>query len=75
MTLDADHIAPAIVIGRRVSRLRHAFGLTQKEASAIIGIARSTLASIETGHDLPGRSVLVLVAAAFRVPVESLVAA
>lgn len=46
--------------------------MTQADAAAAIGISRSHLASIERGHDLPGRETLVAFAQYYKVPLDLL---
>lgn len=61
-----------LTLGQLVRELRKRAELTQQELAAEIGIARSTLASIETGSDLPGRETLLALADFFQVPVDQL---
>ena len=57
-------------VGPVVRELRLSKGLTQAAVADALGIARSTLASIETGHDEPGRHLLWEIAAYFAVPLS-----
>lgn len=50
------------VIGARVKQLRRAAGLRQSDLGAAVGLARSTIASIEGGHDQPGGNSLAVIA-------------
>lgn len=59
-------------LGTIVKGLRASRKLTQAAAAAEIGIARSTLASIEAGHDVPGRETMVAIADFFRVSLDHL---
>jgi transcriptional regulator with XRE-family HTH domain len=58
-------------LGELVRDLRKRAELTQMELATEIGIARSTLASIETGSDLPGRETLMALADFFKVPLDN----
>ena len=61
-------------LGDRLKALRRARrGLTGEDAAAAIGISRSTLASIENGHDLPKRATLFAIAKFYGVTPEFLV--
>lgn len=66
LTIDVSDTAAEI--GGRIRTARRTLGLTQSELARHLGIARSTLASIELGHDLPGRNVLLRASAFFEVP-------
>jgi DNA-binding XRE family transcriptional regulator len=55
-------------IGSDFRAARKAMRLTQQEAANGLGIARSTLASIEIGHGLPGRDLLLCASKFFNVP-------
>lgn len=59
-------------LGARIRALRKKHNLSQAEAAAAIGMARSSLTSIETGHDLPGRETMAAIARFFRVPLDYL---
>lgn len=59
-------------LGELVRGLRKSAGLTQSELADAIGIARSTLATIETGADLPGRETLLALADYFQISVDQL---
>lgn len=56
--------------GVKIRALRKSLGLTQAQVSTEVGIARNTLASIECGHDLPGRAALVRIASFYGVPLD-----
>lgn len=60
-------------LGSRVRALRKERGLTQATAAEDIGIARGTLASIETGSDLPGRETLAAIATYYGRSIDYLV--
>jgi DNA-binding XRE family transcriptional regulator len=55
-------------IGGDFRAARKAMGLTQQQAADGLGVARSTLASIEIGHGLPGRDLLLCASKFFNVP-------
>ena len=55
--------------------LRKRAGLTQAEVADALGIGRSTLATYETGNDLPGRETLAALATYYKVPLVVLLAA
>jgi DNA-binding XRE family transcriptional regulator len=59
-------------MGIALRELRAQRQLSQGDVALRTGIARSTIASIETGHDLPGRSALFTLANFFDVSVEFL---
>lgn len=59
-------------LGALVLALRKRLGLTQAALGAEIGVARSTIASIENGTDLPGRETLIALADFFKVPLDQL---
>lgn len=65
LTIDVTDTAAAI--GARIRTLRKLSGMTQSELAIHLGIGRSSLASIELGHDLPGRNVLLRASAFFEV--------
>ena len=58
--------------GGLILALRKRLGLTQAALAAEIGVARSTIASIENGTDLPGRETLTAFADFFQVPLDQL---
>ena len=58
----------ASAMGAKISAHRKRAGLTQSELAQAIGVARSTLASIEAGHDMPGRDVLWKLCRQFGLP-------
>ena len=55
-------------MGARLRSLRKSRGYTQESAAVRLGIARATLAKIETGDDLPGRDVILRASKLFGVP-------
>jgi transcriptional regulator with XRE-family HTH domain len=59
-------------LGQKLAALRKADGITQADAAAAVGIARSTLASIESGKDNPGRDTLVALATYYKVSLDYL---
>lgn len=60
-------VADADDFGSIVRAARKSRSVSQEETAKQLGIARSTLASIEAGHDLPGRDLLVRIADLFQV--------
>jgi transcriptional regulator with XRE-family HTH domain len=58
------------VIGRRVAELRRQESLTQDGLADIIGLARGTIASIETGGYRGGIVTMVAIADYFKVPLD-----
>lgn len=71
---DVEPLAPVFInedasaMGAKISAHRKRVGLTQSELALAIGIARSTLASIEAGHDMPGRDLLWKLCRQFGLP-------
>ena len=61
--ISVDH--PTGLLGWRLRQARRMARMTQDEVASALGIARSTLASIEGGHDLPGRDLLLRLAPFF----------
>lgn len=57
-------------IGRRVAELRRARDLTQDELADIIGVARGTIGSIETGGNRGGIVTTIAIADYFKVPMD-----
>jgi transcriptional regulator with XRE-family HTH domain len=57
-------------IGRRVAELRRQAGQTQDELADIIGLARGTMGSIETGGNRGGIVTMVAIADYFKVPMD-----
>jgi XRE family transcriptional regulator, regulator of sulfur utilization len=60
-------------LARNIKQLREVRGLTQDQLSRLSGVPRPTLANLETGESNPTLSVLVKVAGALQVSVESLI--
>lgn len=58
--------------GKKIRELRNARKLSQAAASDAIGIARGTLASIETGSDLPGRDTMFAIATFYGIGMKEL---
>src|SRR4051812_43123686 len=63
----------AVNIARNIKQLRDARALTQAQLSRFSGVPRPTIASLEAGDANPTVSVLVKIAGAFHVSVESLI--
>jgi transcriptional regulator with XRE-family HTH domain len=57
-------------IGRRVAKLRRDANLTQDELDDIIGVARGTIGSIETGGNRGGIVTTIAIADYFKVPMD-----
>jgi transcriptional regulator with XRE-family HTH domain len=55
-------------VGRRVAELRRKAGLTQEQLADIIGVARGTIGSIETGGNRGGIVTTIAIADYFKVP-------
>lgn len=53
-------------------KLRASSGMTQAEAAEAIGIARSTLATYESGKDVPGRDNLAAIAVYYKIGLSDL---
>jgi len=66
---------PMGFVGWKLREARRAARLTQAAVARVLGISRSTLASIESGHDLPGRDLLLKLAPFFGTSVDELLAA
>jgi transcriptional regulator with XRE-family HTH domain len=66
-------MASAEEIGRRIRDLRKSADLTQEDFAAAVGIARSTLASVETGAAALGLASTVAIADYFKVPLDWLI--
>jgi DNA-binding XRE family transcriptional regulator len=72
---EPEPIRPGMtVVGHRIRELRRQKALTQAVLAAVVGVSRSTLASVETGQDQPGRDLLLRLSAYFGVSVDSLIA-
>lgn len=54
-----DLMADAVELGNRLRNARKYHGLTQQQVSDRIDMRRSSLASVEAGHDFPGRVMLL----------------
>lgn len=59
-----------ISLGARIKSLRKARNLTQEALADFIGWGRSTIASWEKGHDVPGRDALAAMATFFGVSLD-----
>lgn len=57
-------------IGRQVAKLRREARLTQDELADIIGVARGTIGSIETGGNRGGIVTTIAIADYFKVPMD-----
>lgn len=57
-------------IGSRIAGLRHQARLTQQELADIIGVARATIATVETGDSRAGVVTTLAVADYFRVSMD-----
>jgi transcriptional regulator with XRE-family HTH domain len=57
-------------VGARIADLRHQARLTQDELANIIGVARATLATIETGRNRAGAETTLAIADYFRVSMD-----
>jgi transcriptional regulator with XRE-family HTH domain len=59
-------------LGQRIKGLRRQLRpkVSVEEAADAIGIARSTLSSIENDHDVPGRETLIAIAAYYGVSLD-----
>jgi len=57
-------------IGKTVRALRRNLGLSQAELAAALDRGRSTIASIESGNDMPGRELVEALAQFFGVSVD-----
>jgi putative transcriptional regulator len=55
-------------LGRQLRMLRARREITQVDLACAMGVTRSTIASIETGRDLPGRDLLWRLSQYFDVP-------
>jgi transcriptional regulator with XRE-family HTH domain len=60
----------AMTLGNRIRTLRKGRNLTQSALAAEIGWERSTIASIESGKDRPGRELLEALASHFEVSLD-----
>jgi DNA-binding XRE family transcriptional regulator len=59
-----------VKLGDTLRSARKSLDLTQHQVAAQTGIARSTIASIEAGHDMPGRAALIRLANLYRLPFD-----
>ncbi len=66
-------MASAEEIGHRIRDMRKKAGLTQDDFAAAVGIARSTLANIETGAAAAGLASTIAIADYFKVPLDWLI--
>lgn len=66
--------ASAAEIGAKIAALRASRGMSQIALASIVKISRSTLASIERGHDFPGRATLLRLCTFFDVPFSEIAA-
>jgi transcriptional regulator with XRE-family HTH domain len=62
----------AVVLGKRLRRLRADRGLTQRAAAARIGVGPPVLRRLETGRANPSLAILVSIARAFGIPLSRL---
>jgi transcriptional regulator with XRE-family HTH domain len=62
----------ALILGKRLRRLRTDRGLTQRAAAARIGVGPPVLRRLETGRANPSLAILVSIARAFGVPLNRL---
>jgi transcriptional regulator with XRE-family HTH domain len=60
-------------IGRKVTQLRDARGLSQEQLSLNTGIHRGTLSELEQGKSNPSLEILVVVSGELDVPLSELV--
>lgn len=60
----------AETFGCALKGLRSRRGWTQMGTARALGVSRSTIASIEAGHDLPGRDLLSAISLLFKVPLD-----
>lgn len=67
-SITLERTSTATEIGANIRALRWSRGLTQQELADALAMARSSLASIEAGHDLPGRDALLRISKFFGVP-------
>jgi transcriptional regulator with XRE-family HTH domain len=65
----------AMRLGRNVRTLREARGMTQSQMAKLASVPRATWANLESGAANPTLAVLDLVASAFQVTIEELIAA
>jgi XRE family transcriptional regulator, regulator of sulfur utilization len=76
MLLDSDMGTaddPAAHLGRNLSSLREARGLTQQQIARVAGLPRATWANLESGAANPTLGVLVRAAQALQVRLEELI--
>lgn len=62
-------------LGNRLRTLRRERRITQSDVASAVGVSRSHLATIERGHDNPGRETLMALADFFGVSMDWLAAA
>ncbi|SNY71245.1 helix-turn-helix domain-containing protein [Actinoplanes atraurantiacus] len=62
-------------VGARLRRVRHRHGLTLAALAGMTGISKSTLSRLESGQRRPTLDLLLPLAQAHQVPLESLVGA
>lgn len=60
------------VIGKRIRKIRKENGITQTELASQINVSTNHLGNIETGHKNPSAEMLINIAAALGVTVDSL---
>jgi dTDP-glucose pyrophosphorylase/transcriptional regulator with XRE-family HTH domain len=68
----ASDAAP-ITVGGRLRQLRHEHNLTLNELASRLGYTKPYLSAVENGTNAPSHAIVAAYAAAFRVPLESLI--
>lgn len=58
------------LLANKLRTLRKERELSQMDVAVAVGVGRSTLASIERGHDVPGRETLVALASFYGVGLD-----
>jgi len=61
-------------VGKRLRQLREAYGLTQKEMAAALGITSGALSSLETGRNRPSNLTAMVAWQKFNAPLEWILA-
>lgn len=61
-----------VLIGKRIKELRTKYKLTQTELAEKVGVTKSTIAAYENDSRQPSYEVLIKMASAFRVSIDSI---
>jgi putative transcriptional regulator len=59
-------------VGNKVKELRTSLGMTQAELAELVGVARVSIVSIETGRFIPTIETALRISHALKVPTEQI---